>query len=122
MFEKLGIAADVKPKIILANGSTAATESVAAGKATMVLTLFSEIVPTQGVDILGSFPGNTRSTSASWRPHEREVKAGRRRQNPDRVSRRTQGHCRAESQGHRPSSRGSVTHAIAASQRSSDRY
>ena len=57
MFEKLGIAADVKPKIILANGSTAATESVAAGKATMVLTLFSEIVPTHGVDILGSFPG-----------------------------------------------------------------
>jgi molybdate transport system substrate-binding protein len=57
MFDKLGIAAAVKPKIILANGSTAATESVAAGKATMVLTLFSEIVPTQGVEILGPFPG-----------------------------------------------------------------
>ena len=57
MFDKLGIAAAVKPKIMLANGSTAATESVAAGKATMVLTLFSEIVPTQGVEILGPFPG-----------------------------------------------------------------
>lgn len=57
MFDKLGIAAAVKPKIILANGSTAATESVAAGKATMVLTLFSEIVPTPGVEILGPFPG-----------------------------------------------------------------
>jgi molybdate transport system substrate-binding protein len=57
MFEKLGIAADVKPKIILANGSGPATESVAAGKAAMVITLFSEIVPIKGVVILGPLPG-----------------------------------------------------------------
>jgi molybdate transport system substrate-binding protein len=56
MFEKLRIAADVKPKIILAEGSAAATESVAAGKATMVITLFSEIVPIKGVEILGPLP------------------------------------------------------------------
>ena len=57
MFERLGIAADVKPKIILAPGSGPATESVAAGKAAMVITLFSEIVPVPGVEILGPLPG-----------------------------------------------------------------
>ena len=57
MFERLGIAADVKPKIILAAGSGPATESVAAGKAQFVITLFSEIVPTHGVEILGPLPG-----------------------------------------------------------------
>jgi molybdate transport system substrate-binding protein len=57
MFERLGIAADVKPKIILAPGSGPATESVAAGQAAMVITLFSEIVPVRGVEILGPLPG-----------------------------------------------------------------
>ena len=58
VFEQLGIAAEVKPKIVLADGSGPATESVAAGKAAMVLTLFSEIVPTHGAEMLGPFPGN----------------------------------------------------------------
>jgi molybdate transport system substrate-binding protein len=57
MFERMGIAADVKPKIILAQGSGPATESVAAGKAALVITLFSEIVPIHGVEILGPLPG-----------------------------------------------------------------
>jgi molybdate transport system substrate-binding protein len=57
MFEALGIAADVKPKIILAPSSGAATENVANGKATLVLTLFSEIVPVAGTEILGPLPG-----------------------------------------------------------------
>ena len=57
MFDSLGIAADVKPKIILAPSSGAATESVAKGKATFVLTLFSEIVPVSGTEILGPLPG-----------------------------------------------------------------
>ena len=61
MFERLGIAGDVKAKIILAPGSGPATESVAAGKAAMVLTLFSEIVPAHGVEILGPFPGEYQS-------------------------------------------------------------
>jgi molybdate transport system substrate-binding protein len=60
MFGSLGIAADVKPKIILAASSGAATESVAAGKATFVLTLFSEIVPVAGTEILGPLPGAFR--------------------------------------------------------------
>jgi molybdate transport system substrate-binding protein len=57
MFERLGIAADVKPRVILAQGSGPATESVAAGKTALVITLFSEIVPIQGVEILGPLPG-----------------------------------------------------------------
>ncbi|PYR08103.1 MAG: hypothetical protein DMG00_15750 [Acidobacteria bacterium] len=52
MFERMGIAADVKPKT---------TESVAAGQAAMVITLFSEIVPTHGVEILGPLPGEYHS-------------------------------------------------------------
>jgi molybdate transport system substrate-binding protein len=61
MFARMGIAADVKPKIILAAGSGPATESVAAGQAAMVITLFSEIVPTHGAEILGPLPGEYQS-------------------------------------------------------------
>ena len=60
MFERLGIAADVMPRVILAQGSGPATESVATGKAAMVITLFSEIVPIHGVEILGPLPGKLR--------------------------------------------------------------
>jgi molybdate transport system substrate-binding protein len=61
MFERLGIDVEMKPKIALAPGSAAATESVAAGRAAMVITLFSEILPTAGVEILGPLPGEYRS-------------------------------------------------------------
>jgi molybdate transport system substrate-binding protein len=57
MFERMGISAEVQPGIILAQGSGPATESVAQGKAAMVITLFSEIVPIHGVEILGPLPG-----------------------------------------------------------------
>ena len=60
MFEQLKITPDVAPKIILAPGSGAATESVAAGKATLVITLFSEIVPVHGLEVLGPLPGRFR--------------------------------------------------------------
>jgi molybdate transport system substrate-binding protein len=61
MFERLGIATEVKPKIILAPGSGPATQSVADGKAGFVITLFSEILPIKGVDILGALPGEFQS-------------------------------------------------------------
>jgi quinoprotein glucose dehydrogenase len=61
MFARMGIAADVKSKIILAPGSGPATQSVAAGQAAMVITLFSEIVPIPGVEILGPLPGEYQS-------------------------------------------------------------
>ena len=57
MLDRLGIATEVKPRIILAPSSGAATESVAEGKAAMVITLFSEILPVRGVEILGALPG-----------------------------------------------------------------
>ncbi|HSR07500.1 MAG TPA: substrate-binding domain-containing protein [Bryobacteraceae bacterium] len=57
MFEKLGIAAQVKPKIILAPSSGESTENVATGKAEFVITLFSEIVPVKGIEVLGPLPG-----------------------------------------------------------------
>jgi molybdate transport system substrate-binding protein len=60
MFERMGIAADVMPRVILAQGSVPATESFATGKAAMVITLFSEIVPIHGVEILGALPGKLR--------------------------------------------------------------
>jgi molybdate transport system substrate-binding protein len=61
MFGRLGIAAEVKPKIILAPGSGPATQSVADGKAGFVVTLFSEILPIKGVEILGALPGEFQS-------------------------------------------------------------
>jgi molybdate transport system substrate-binding protein len=61
MFEKLGIAAQVKPKIILAPSSGASTENVANGKAEFVITLFSEIVPVKGIEVLGPLPGEYRT-------------------------------------------------------------
>jgi len=61
MFERLGIAAEVKSKIILAPGSGPATQSVADGNAGFVITLFSEILPIKGVDILGPLPGEFQS-------------------------------------------------------------
>ena len=61
MFDRLGIAAEMKPKIMLAPGSGPATESVAAGKAAMVLTLFSEILPVHGVEVLGPLPAEYKT-------------------------------------------------------------
>jgi molybdate transport system substrate-binding protein len=56
MFAQLGIAAELKPKIILATGSGPATQSVAAGQAQFVLTLASETAPVPGVEVLGPLP------------------------------------------------------------------
>ena len=68
MFERLAITAAVKPKIILAPGSGPATESVEAGKAALVITLFSEILPVHGVEILGPLPGSSTTISALEQP------------------------------------------------------
>ena len=56
MFEKLGVAAQVKPKILLAPSSGASTVNVATGKAEFVITLFSEMVPVKGIEVLGPLP------------------------------------------------------------------
>ena len=61
MFERLGIAGDVKPKIILQQESTRATASVAEGQNEFLITLISEILPVQGIELLGPLPAEVQS-------------------------------------------------------------
>jgi molybdate transport system substrate-binding protein len=56
MLSTLGIAADAKPKIVLAQSVDESVETVASGKVEMVLTLTSEILPAHGVQYVGPFP------------------------------------------------------------------
>ena len=48
MFERLGIAAEMKAKTLLEQGSVRAAEKVVAGEAEILLTLVSEILPVAG--------------------------------------------------------------------------
>lgn len=57
VFGELGVATDLKSKIVLAAGSGPATQSVAEGRQELVLTLASETAPVPGVEVLGPFPG-----------------------------------------------------------------
>ena len=61
MFDGLGISSQIQPKIILAQGSIAATGSVRDGKAELVLTLISEIVPVRGIELVGALPAELQS-------------------------------------------------------------
>jgi len=56
MFDHFGIADDVKPKLVLEQGSTRAAAKVADGSAELLLTLVSEILPAPGVDLVGPLP------------------------------------------------------------------
>jgi molybdate transport system substrate-binding protein len=58
MFERLGLAAELKPKIKMTTGSGPAMESVAAGQTAVVLTLISELMPVHGIEIVGPLPGD----------------------------------------------------------------
>ncbi|HEY1759748.1 MAG TPA: substrate-binding domain-containing protein [Bryobacteraceae bacterium] len=61
MFDRLGIGKDLKPKIILEQGSGAAGARVANGNAELIMTLISEILPMQGVDFAGPLPAQLQS-------------------------------------------------------------
>jgi molybdate transport system substrate-binding protein len=61
MFERLGIAADLKSRIVLQNASGKAEESVAAGENELVLAPVSEIIPVHGIQVLGRFPSEFQS-------------------------------------------------------------
>ena len=61
MFEQLGIAAEMKGKILLEQGSTRAAEKVVAGDAEILLTLVSEILPVNGLELLGPLPAEFQS-------------------------------------------------------------
>jgi molybdate transport system substrate-binding protein len=58
MIDRLGIAAELKPKLIADTRAGHVSQSVAEGQADMVLTLISEILPVKGVQYLGPLPGD----------------------------------------------------------------
>jgi molybdate transport system substrate-binding protein len=60
MLAELGIAADVQPKIVLAQGVDESIESVAGGRVDVVLTLTSEILPAHGVQYVGPLPAQVQ--------------------------------------------------------------
>ena len=61
MFEGLGIAAEIKPKTLLEQGSVRAAAKVVAGEAEILLTLVSEILPVDGMELLGPLPAEFQS-------------------------------------------------------------
>jgi molybdate transport system substrate-binding protein len=61
MIERLGIAADLKSKIILQTVSGRAEEAVASGENEIVFGPVSEIIPVHGVEVLGLFPTEFQS-------------------------------------------------------------
>ncbi|HVJ31355.1 MAG TPA: substrate-binding domain-containing protein [Gammaproteobacteria bacterium] len=61
MFERLGIASEMKGKAVLEQGSTRAAERVVAGDAEILLTLVSEILPVEGLELLGPVPAEFQS-------------------------------------------------------------
>ena len=80
LFDRLGIGSDLKPKILLEQGSTRATARVANGSAEMVLTLVSEILPAPGVELLGPLPAEAQnyvSFSAGISSKARDAGAGK---------------------------------------------
>ena len=61
MFERLGIAAEMKAKTLLEQGSTRAAERVVGGDAEILLTLVSEILPVEGLELVGPLPDEFQS-------------------------------------------------------------
>jgi molybdate transport system substrate-binding protein len=61
MFEKFGIAEQIKSKTILEQGSTRAAARVADGSAELIFTLVSEILPAPGVELVGPLPAEVES-------------------------------------------------------------
>jgi molybdate transport system substrate-binding protein len=56
MFDALGITDKMKPRLVLVNGSDASFAAVESGRAEMVITLISEILPVKGVAFVGPLP------------------------------------------------------------------
>src|SRR5262249_36493518 len=56
MFNELGITDKMKPKLVLVQGSDASIAAVESGKADMILTLSSEIMPVKDLDLVGPLP------------------------------------------------------------------
>src|SRR5215469_5813214 len=60
MEQTFGIADQMKAKTVLTHGSGAANQQVLAGKADMVLTLGSEILPVPGMQLIGPLPSSVQ--------------------------------------------------------------
>ena len=61
MFARLGIADEMKAKTLLEQGSVRAAAKVVAGEAELLLTLVSEILPVEGMQLLGPLPAEFQS-------------------------------------------------------------
>jgi molybdate transport system substrate-binding protein len=61
MIEGLGIAQNMKVKIALTQGSARGLANIAAGKGDLAMTLISEILPVDGVELLGPLPSAFQS-------------------------------------------------------------
>ena len=61
MFAKLGIADEMKRKTLLEQGSVRAAAKVVGGEAEILLTLVSEILPVEGMELLGPLPAEFQS-------------------------------------------------------------
>lgn len=61
MFDRLGISAEMKAKALLEQGSVRAAAKVVAGEAEILLTLVSEILPVEGMELLGPLPPEFQS-------------------------------------------------------------
>jgi ABC-type molybdate transport system substrate-binding protein len=56
MLQRLGLVDEVKPKLMLTQGSGPAMQSVAGGQVAVVMTLMSELLTVPGIDIAGLLP------------------------------------------------------------------
>lgn len=80
MEERLGITSEAKAKTMLTHGSGAATANVANGKAELVLTLASEILPVHGIELVGPLPESLQgyvNFAAGIDPHSKNGEAAK---------------------------------------------
>jgi len=80
MLDDLGIAKDIKPKVVLTQGVDQSVASVAAGKTELLITLMSEIVPAKGIELVGPFPAKVQgyvSLAGGVSITSKNVEAGR---------------------------------------------
>jgi molybdate transport system substrate-binding protein len=61
VFDRLGITEEMRAKTLLEQGSARAAAKVVAGEAEILLTLVSEILPVEGMELLGPLPAELQS-------------------------------------------------------------
>jgi molybdate transport system substrate-binding protein len=61
MLERLGITESMKPKLALTQGSARGLANVAAGQGDLAMTLISEVLPVEGIELVGPLPAEFQS-------------------------------------------------------------